>query len=308
MSSTFVISIRNGRVWGENGAIISPDGFLLSDISKQLGCLPCEHKIFRKFMLPKIIKSKYTIGVVATDGGNSYFHWMFDVLPRIKLLYESNIEFDKLLINNYSNKLFQNETLKILNINLNKIIPSSDNLFLEASNLIIPSLVNDTSGYIPKWACKFLRESFLRDNEQNNHKFHYIYISRQKAIGRKVINEEQVMKFLSHLDFKKIILEEMSFKKQVELFNSAKVVIAPHGAGLTNLIFCKQNTKIIEFFSPAYVNPCYYGLSNLVNLDYYYLLGEGKRYRDFVEPFGIRNNIFINIKKLKELLKIADIL
>lgn len=218
----------------------------------------------------------------------------------------SNFEIDKYLIN-YSNKSFQNQTLQILNINLNKIIPSSDNLYLQAYNLIIPSLVNDASGHIPKWACEFLRERFLKQVKNNNTKYEYIYISRQKAIGRKVINEGEVIRFLSHYNFKKVLLEDFTFKKQIEIFNSAKVIIAPHGAGLTNLVFCKPNSKVIELFSPKYINPCYYSLSNLINLDYYYLLGEGKKYRDGIEPFGIRNNIWINIIKLKKLLNLAEI-
>jgi len=81
MSTTFILKIENGRVWSENAAIITPDVTLLSDVSKQLGSRPNEHKIFRKIILPKILKSKYTVGVVATDRGSSYFHWIFDVLP-----------------------------------------------------------------------------------------------------------------------------------------------------------------------------------------------------------------------------------
>lgn len=247
MSTTFILKIENGRVWSENAAIITPDVTLLSDVSKQLGSRPNEHKIFRKIILPKILKSKYTVGVVATDRGSSYFHWIFDVLPWIKLLTDSNFEIDKYLIN-YSNKPFQNQTLQILNINLNKIIPSSDNLYLQAYNLIVPSLVNDTSGHIPKWACEFLRNSFLEKIKTDNN-YDNIYISRQKAISRNVINEGKIINFLSNYGFKKIILEDLTFKKQVEIFNSAKVIIAPHGAGLTNLVFCKEKTKVVELFS-----------------------------------------------------------
>jgi len=131
---------------------------------------------------------------------------------------------------------------------LNKIIPSSDNLYLQAYNLIVPSLVNDTSGHIPKWACEFLRNSFLEKIKTDNN-YDNIYISRQKAISRNVINEGKIINFLSNYGFKKIILEDLTFKKQVEIFNSAKVIIAPHGAGLTNLVFCKEKTKVVELFS-----------------------------------------------------------
>ena len=36
------------------------------------------------------------------------------------------------------------------------------------------------------------------------------------------------------------------FIDQVKIFNSAKLIVAMHGAGLTNLLFCKNKTKVIE--------------------------------------------------------------
>ena len=47
----------------------------------------------------------------------------------------------------------------------------------------------------------------------------------------------------------------MSVAEQVELFVYADVVVAPHGAGLTNLLFCREGTRIVEIFPPTYINP-----------------------------------------------------
>ena len=42
-------------------------------------------------------------------------------------------------------------------------------------------------------------------------------------------------------------MSKLNFEDQIYIFNNAKIVISPHGAGLTNLIFCKKGTKILEF-------------------------------------------------------------
>jgi hypothetical protein len=46
--------------------------------------------------------------------------------------------------------------------------------------------------------------------------------------------------------FQGIFLELLPFKEQVSFFNNAKLIICAHGAGMSNLFFCKEGTKVIE--------------------------------------------------------------
>jgi hypothetical protein len=46
--------------------------------------------------------------------------------------------------------------------------------------------------------------------------------------------------------YKTIILENMTFKEQVNYFNNAKIIVCAHGAGMSNMLFCKKGTVIIE--------------------------------------------------------------
>ncbi|WP_442935781.1 glycosyltransferase family 61 protein [Nostoc sp.] len=95
---------------------------------------------------------------------------------------------------------------------------------------------------------------------------------------------------------------------QAKTLSNAEVIVAPHGAGLTNLIFCSQGTKVIEIFSPHYLNLTYWGLSNLMKLDYYYIISESS-----VAGFNLsidecrEDNLLIPLDKLLNTLKIADI-
>ncbi|MDP8963502.1 MAG: glycosyltransferase family 61 protein, partial [Cyanobacteriota bacterium] len=60
-------------------------------------------------------------------------------------------------------------------------------------------------------------------------------------------------------------------------------------------------------FSPNYVNVLYWSLSNEMNLEYYYLLGEGKRPPEYVDPNKVRENILVNLDSLSNLMKLAGI-
>lgn len=49
--------------------------------------------------------------------------------------------------------------------------------------------------------------------------------------------------------FQSTYFESMSFKLQVQHFNNAKLIVCSHGAVLSNMFFCKPQTKIIEIIS-----------------------------------------------------------
>ena len=43
-----------------------------------------------------------------------------------------------------------------------------------------------------------------------------------------------------------VVLEKMSIQEQMKTFAEASQVMAAHGAGLTNLLWCQPGTKVIE--------------------------------------------------------------
>jgi capsular polysaccharide biosynthesis protein len=51
---------------------------------------------------------------------------------------------------------------------------------------------------------------------------------------------------LSSYEFEVIVPGNLTFGEQVEAFASAEIVVGPHGAALTNLLFCAPGTLAIE--------------------------------------------------------------
>ena len=84
------------------------------------------------------------------------------------------------------------------------------------------------------------------------------------------MNEAEILELLQAYGFIEVRLEELAFTDQVRLFRDADVVVAPHGSGLANLVFCAPGARVIELF-PAAVLDFYFRLSQAVGLDYYFL-------------------------------------
>ena len=67
--------------------------------------------------------------------------------------------------------------------------------------------------------------------------------------------------------FKSLYFENLHFEEQIKYFNNAKLIICAHGAVMSNMFFCKEETKIIEVTcSCSY--PFFDIISNILNLNH----------------------------------------
>jgi len=65
----------------------------------------------------------------------------------------------------------------------------------------------------------------------------------------------------------------MSFAEQVQTFRNADIVVAPHGAAATNMVFAPAGATLIELFGDNYINGCYWALTNICSQKHAYLMG-----------------------------------
>jgi capsular polysaccharide biosynthesis protein len=301
---TFVLTISEGRVTGTSGTIITPDDKLLFDVSLQFGVTfhpdrVRDHYVLNCLKLPKCEIVNVTIAVIASAGAEGYFHLLTDVIPRVAILRQAAPhlfeKIDKFLVSPGIPAIAG--MLKRVGIPEEKILFASPSLHLQASQLVVPSLPG-IAGLLPNWSCHYLREHFLPHADPNSHNIPRLYISRSRAAYRRVVNELEVIDCLSQFGFQVVFLEELELSHQIALFAHAEIIVAPHGAGLTNLIWCNPTAKVIEIFSPSYVNVCFWTIANHVGLKYCYLLGESDQPNDGEDPHLIGEDIFVNLEQL----------
>ncbi|MCM3558005.1 glycosyltransferase family 61 protein [Brevibacillus sp. FSL L8-0520] len=324
--SPFVGIIPDGRLWGTKGAVVTPENKLVWDVSVEHSSEPPEqHSVFRQSSLPAPQHYDETWAVLTYTASDSYFHWMLDVLPRLDLIRKSGLSIDRYVFNYMSIPIlpFQDETLNMLGIPAGKRFQPQADSHCQIKQAVIPSLIGYTSHY-PKWAVDFLRKELLpssigqtapsKEASESfrpgpsgalNHK--RIYVSRADAFHRRVSNEQQIVSLLGSHGFVTITPSEYSVSEQIRLFASADVIISPHGANLTNIVFCKPGTLVIELFSPGYVNPIYWALSNHAQLRYAYLIGSGRRSPESVHELRGKEDLTIPPDSLQKLLSLLGV-
>ncbi|MFM9268115.1 tetratricopeptide repeat protein [Tychonema sp. BBK16] len=326
---TFVAAIPDGRVWivpKENYwlickaiAVMTPDNYLLADVSRDYpGFLPgCEshdvrkHSVFNLESFPPLKQIAGSVAVLSGLSGNVYFHWMVDVLPRIELLRRSGrdlAEIDWFLVNSYQHQ-FQRESLRILGIPEEKVLESDRLPHIQATELIVPSFAGYL-GWPSGWAIDFLRREFLKGIISSYNYPKRIYISRSKARYRRVLNEPDVVEVLEGFGFVSILPESMSLHEQIAYFYHAEVIVAAHGSGLTNTIFCQAGTKVIELMSPHYISHYYWGSSQYLQLEHYFLTGEAFEcypIRQLMYQNSLTEDILVNLSSLKRMVEVVGL-
>ncbi|MGB5712405.1 MAG: glycosyltransferase 61 family protein, partial [Waterburya sp.] len=321
----FVVTIPEGRAWiapQKNSwvicnalAVITPDNYLLGDLSRDYpwflpGCPyqeRAEHSIYKQETIPPVEKLDGKVALLSGLAGHVYYHWMFDIIPRLELLRRSEIklqEIDWFVVNSLS-KPYQKETLSLLGIDPNKIIESDRHSHIQATELIVPSFPGYLD-WVSPGTIKFLRQAFLPQVSLAKTSRTKIYVSRARAKNRQLVNEPEVGELLNKQGFKTVFLEEMSVLEQVAVFVNAEIIVAPHGSGLTNLVFCSPQTKVVELFSPNYLRTDYWMISQHLQLQHYYLVGQNfdcPSLRNLMYQNALTEDILVNIDSLKLILQ-----
>lgn len=257
-----IFTIPNGRLYTDrivNVAYIN-NNFIINGPSIQLKNFTqssISNNVVLKSGTPKIIKNvhgRVLSTLIGASGNKNYWHWLFEVLPRI-FLYErffSLNNLDKILVPSLKEN-FQTETLLALGIKINKVIDSNFYSHIKTKELCtISHTIQFNIEKIPYWVISELKKRYLNKIRLNKltMNFEKIYIDRSDSVTnnifRKIINEKEVIDFLISKNFKIIKLSEFSFLDQVSIFNNAKYIVGLHGAGFANVIFCKKNANVLE--------------------------------------------------------------
>ena len=94
------------------------------------------------------------------------------------------------------------------------------------------------------------------------------YVDRRGSAARRLLNESEVIERLRPLGFVAVRVEDLSVAQQVRLFRNAEAIVAPHGAALTNLGWCRAGCAVLELQMDAYAHWFFRNLAGLRGVAY----------------------------------------
>jgi hypothetical protein len=199
-----------------------------------------------------------------------YAHWIYEALTRLEAIeyYSQKTGKKPVLIIDKDIPSWKIRSLELMGYGLENYI-QWNGYRAKVNELVICSKRRE-GGRISIKACHWVRERILSNVDTyanpNLVLSPNIFISRKKANARRILNEEEVSNTLDKMDFVPYVLEDLDFADQVKLFAQAKFIIAPHGGGVTNIIF-SQNLTLIELFGQK-ISHFYYTVAKGLGFDY----------------------------------------
>jgi capsular polysaccharide biosynthesis protein len=171
----------------------------------------------------------------------NYGHFLVDVLPRLLLDIEA-CPSDAPILLHKSAKEFGQAMFTVAGLDPERIVwIGRDPVSVERLFWPIPNTLNplNHSPYI--FPCLRGLVSAERVDERTRR----LFIARQDASTRRLVNDEEVFSRLEPLGFEAVSPGGMPFDAQVRTFAEASVVVAVCGAALTNMVFMPPGGIVI---------------------------------------------------------------
>jgi len=216
----------------------------------------------------KKVESIHTIdesAVILGDWGTNYYHILTEEIPNLikinkysktlPVIMNHNETYIKDILSVFK---FENPIIKIDKSNLYNIRKCY------TTNISL-------SGKPSKYELELVRNYLINKNIIKMEKQELGVIIYRIEDERRILNHNDMLNHLNnkYSNIKWVVFHVMSFLDTINLFSKAKIIIAPHGAGLTNMMFSPTGCNIIELMPYSDPNECYYHLSSILDHNYY---------------------------------------
>jgi len=287
VSGVYYMALRGAAMVGRGVIIYQKKVLLESAIFQReyLNKLLVNHKIISA-LFKKPTKQFGKAIPLLNKLSNNYYHWTTESLTRLAAFIEysgENYHDYDIIIAADAPSFVRESLIALFGIQPAKIIQwrntdcgTLDKCVLISYPFIRTQQTAMTNIYnLPLY--NLLNKISLKNLPSPNQAPTYIIISRANVNQRKLVGEDKLKEYFAHIPFQIIHTEKMGYVEQVYMFRNAKLVIAPHGAGLINLVYVTNKPLVIELFPTIRKirdAGAYHQVAREMNIDYHLLVKE----------------------------------
>jgi tetratricopeptide (TPR) repeat protein len=264
--------LHDAEVWIDNGgvAVFGPDGAPHIDLSVR--CFP---PLLRRQLLaesaganpPELVETEAAVLISDIWPGPNLCHFLLDHITRLELYRRAGVDpANVTVIGPELRDEFQR--IAAARMGVQAYLPVTKRTRLRAARLWVSSnchSLRHPAHWGAEWAVRAVRDCFDLAPRRPPRR---LLISRRDSQFRRIRNEGQLADLLEPLGFEVVTPGLLSFEQQIATFRDATHVVAPHGAGLTNILWCAPGTHVLEVFHPHYGTWAYAMLKDVLDLDY----------------------------------------
>lgn len=251
-----VTQLSNVLVANRNGWLRAEDGRWIVDLYPVLSRRVPKTLATLKAMAP--IPDRRLGGTTALlllPGASNYYHWLHQTLPQIDAIRAAvpEAQIDRWLVRDLP--AYSCDILARLGIDLSKVEVASEGSAI-CDRVVVGTLPSmGALDYAGEWPRRLIRDLYLP--AESVVPWRRVYLKRGDGDRRPILNGDEVEQFLAERGFETRRMEGMSVAEQSQLMAETAVVVAPHGAGLANVVFCAPGTQIVELLPRLWPSPLY---------------------------------------------------
>jgi capsular polysaccharide biosynthesis protein len=213
--------------------------------------------------------------LVAAPAAENLYHWLFECVPRV-IVANRYREFDglPLLVPAWlSPQLF--DLLNLANVSEREVVAFEPDDVLAIDRLVVPWVpsvapsdpLEYSRAVVDIHAAHEVRDLVL-SRVGPGESSRLVYVSRRSFVAawpgphkpRNVTNDDEIADYIRSLGGKIVFPETLTMAAQIRMWNGADILVAPGGAALANLTFCKPGARVIMLCQNAHTTPMLFGI------------------------------------------------
>jgi hypothetical protein len=211
-----------------------------------------------------------TVIVGCNTGHANYFHWITQALPAADYAVNRAGQSWRIRLALPQLNAWQEDSLRLLGLGTVKRLTIEDPTKQYAiGRAEYSQILNGGAAFnncaSARGTYRRLREAVDRPAFRDKK----LYVARTDAPNRQMRNEQALIEEVRNRGYEVISPGSLSFVKQVQVFRGAGIVVGPHGAGMTNIVFCEPGTIVYELVPTHYINACFCNLAHICHLRYW---------------------------------------